>query len=236
MKRRTTTLAFLFTAALAACQGVSTFAPPAGSMDDASTGQSIRAPLPAPYDTILSSFPDASEACNAPNVKIPGKYISMVASGGTKGSTFTSSGALNLWLLEKATKGTKPTPTPSSKPTGNPSTGPTATPKPKPIDVYFYTGTYRTRRSKETGCAILIVSVSGKAISKGEGSGIGVNTVQYAAKYVNVDALTFGPLQETVSNLSASGGRGSVTMKTAKGKLYDTASITLTKRVEIKYP
>jgi hypothetical protein len=193
--------------------------------------QLARASFPAPYDAVFSGIPDASQLCNAPDVKIPGSYLEMLTSGGVKGSTYTSAGALNIWFLVKYTKGTKPTPTPSPGTTATPTTGPT----PKPVDVYYYTGTYTTHKSKETGCAVLIVTKSGKPLSKGAGNGLGINTVQYADKYVNTALSLSGVLSETVSSLSASGGHGSATLKTTKNKQYDTLTITLTKRIEVKY-
>jgi hypothetical protein len=217
MKRRSMTLAFLLAAALAACQGTSTYAPQAGPMSVSPAVQLARASVPAPYDAVFSGIPDASQLCNAPDVKIPGSYLEMLTSGGVKGSTYTSAGALNIWFLVKYTKGTKPTPTP------------------KPVDVYYYTGTYTTHKSKETGCAVLIVTKSGKPLSKGAGNGLGINTVQYADKYVNTALSLSGVLSETVSSLSASGGHGSATLKTTKNKQYDTLTITLTKRIEVKY-
>jgi hypothetical protein len=228
MKLRTTLLAFVCSAAvLAACQGGSTYAPATATMNDAAQGSHFRAPLPAPFDKVSALQPDAS-GCDAPNMKIPGNYISMAAFGNQKGTTFTSTaGILSTWTLSKYTKGTKPTPGPSNSPTTPPTTGPT----PKPVQVFYYTGTYTTKKSKQTGCAILFVTKSHKPIIKGFGSGFGGGNPQFSQPYVNSTETLFGSLSLTITGLSASGGHGNAVLKTMKGKAYDTATFTLTKRI-----
>lgn len=228
MRLRTTLLAFVCSAAiLAACQGGSTYAPATATMNDAAQGSHFRAPLPAPFDKLSALMPDDS-GCDAPNMKIPGSYISMIAFGTQKGTTFTSGDFLSTWLVTKYTKGTKPTPTPSTGPTATPTTGPT----PKPVQVFLYTGTYTTKKTKQTGCAILFVTKNHHAIEKGAGSGFAGGDPQFSQPFINQSSASLeGPLTLTITGLSASGGHGNAVLKTMKGKTYDTAVFTLTKRV-----
>ena len=228
MRLRTTLLAFVCSAAiLAACQGGSTYAPATATMNDAAQGSHFRAPLPAPFDKLSALQPDDS-GCDAPNMKIPGTYISMAAFGSQKGTTFTSTAGISFWMIAKYTKGTKPTATPSTGPTASPTTGPT----PKPVPVFFYTGTYTTKKTKQTGCALLFVTKSHKPIIKGFGSGIAGGDPQFSEPYINEGAPSVtGNLSLTITGLSASGGHGNAVLRTMKGKTYDTAVFTLTKRI-----
>ena len=77
-------------------------------MNDAAQGSHFRASLPAPFDKLSALIPDDS-GCDAPNMKIPGTYISMAAFGNQKGTTFTSTAGISFWMIAKYTKGTKPT-------------------------------------------------------------------------------------------------------------------------------
>jgi hypothetical protein len=234
MRVQTTTLAFLFSAGvLAACQGVSTYAPQAGDAGNSAPAAVSSLRLPAPFDTLASRTPDAAALCSARYVKVPGKYITMFALGEIKGTTFTSGGVLAIWSLDSYTKGAKPTPTPSTGPTATPTTGPT----PKPVKVYLYTGTYMTKKTKQTGCALLIATVSKKPIIKGEpGNGLSSNSVQTNEKYPpKTTQILFGSLSETITGLSAKGGKGKAILMTQMGKQYDTATITLTSRIETKF-
>jgi hypothetical protein len=231
MRVQTTTLAFLFSAGvLAACQGVSTYAPQAGDAGNSVPAAVSSLRLPAPFDTLPSRMPDAAALCNARNVKVPGKYITMFALGEVKGTTFTSGGVLAIWSLDQYTKGTKPTPTPSTGPT--PTTGPT----PKPIKVYLYTGTYTTKKSKQTGCAVLFATVNKRPLIKGQpGNGLSSNSVLTDVKYLVTTPILFGSLSEKITGLSAKGGRGKAILTTQTGKQYDTATITLVSRVETTF-
>ena len=222
MKLRTTLLAFVCSAAvLAACQGGSTYAPATATMNDASQASHFRVSLPAPFDKLAALMPDVS-GCDAPNLKIPGTYISMAAFGNQKGATFTSTAGISFWMIEKYSKGTKPTPTPSTGPTATPTTGPT----PKPVQVFFYTGTYTTKKTKQTGCAILFVTKSHKPIIKGFGSGIAGGDPQFSQPYIKTSKPSvIGNLSLTITGLSASGGHGNAVLMTMQGKRYDTAIV-----------
>jgi hypothetical protein len=229
MKLRTTLLAFVCSAAvLAACQGGSTYAPATATMNDAAQGSHFRAPLPAPFDKLSALQSDASD-CDAPDMKIPGDYISMAAFGSQKGSTFTSTAGVSFWMIQRYSRGTKPTASPSAGPTASPTSGPT----PKPVQVFFYTGTYTTQKTKQTGCAILFVTKNHKPIIKGLGSGIAGGNPQFSEPYIKTGKkpLTSGNLSLTITGLSASGGRGNAVLMTTQGKRYDTATFTLTKRI-----
>jgi hypothetical protein len=234
MKLQATMVAFLFaSAALAACQGGTTYAPQTGAPGDTSQGAMGRAPLPAPFDRIASALPDAAGTCTAPDAKLPGNYISMLADGTAKGTTFTTAtGGISSWSLDKYSKAAKPKPTPS------PSPGTSPTPNPKTIEVWVYTGTYVTAKTKQTGCATVIASKSGRPLEPGIGSGIGTNSVQFSAPYWKTGnkPLATGLLSETVTGLSASGGKGTAVLTSSKGATYDTATITLTGRTLIKLP
>jgi hypothetical protein len=220
-------LAFACSAAvLAACQGGSTYAPTTANLNDSSQTALSRWRLPAPFDALTSRMPQTT-GCGAPFDRVPGNYISMVAFGSQKGTTFTSAKGLSFWFLSKYTKGTKPTPSPSPGTTPTPTTGPT----PKPIKIYLYSGTYATKQTKQGGCAILFVTTSLKPIEKGAGNGIAGGTPQFSLPYVDDVGIATGVLSLKITGLSASGGHGTAVLTTMKGKEYDTATITLTKRV-----
>jgi hypothetical protein len=232
MKIKSLTLAFLFAAGvLAACHGVSPFTPQSGGMDDSSSAALARIHLPAPFDELASQLPNGAGSCTAPDVKIPGKYITMIAGGTAKGSTFTTKGSIVAeWSLDEYTKGTKPSPTPPTTPT------PKGSPTPKPIKVWIYTGTWMTKRTKETGCATLITTQDGKPLFPGIGSGVSENSVVFKDLYVKSKEVGKpGSLFETFTGLSATGGHGSATLTSSKGKPYDTAVITLTGRISSKF-
>jgi hypothetical protein len=230
MKIRSLTLAFLFAAgALVACHGSSSFTPLSGGTDDSSSTALARAHLPAPFDELASQLANGAGSCTAPDVRIPGDYITMIAGGTAKGSTFTTKGALVAdWSMDRYTKTSKPKPTPPPSPT------PKGSPTPKPIAVWIYSGTYETKKTKETGCATLITSQNGKSIFPGVGSGVSENSVVFKDLYVKTKNLYSGSLSETITGLSATGGHGSATLTSAKGKPYDTAVITLTGRISSK--
>ena len=153
----------------------------------------------------------------------------MFAFGTQKGTTFTSVKGLSFWSLAKYTKGTKPTPTPSPGPTPTPTTAPS----PKPVRIYLYSGTYATHKTKQGGCAILYITTSLKPIEKGVvGNGLAGGMPQSNVPYVDSTYIAdVGTLSFTITGLSASGGHGSAVLTTMKGKPYDTATFTLTKRI-----
>ena len=106
---------------------------------------------------------------------------------------------------------------------------------PKPFTIYFYTGTYTTKKTKQTGCAILFYTTSGKPIDPGTGA-ISANSPQFAYPYIDASAsIASGSMTEKITGLSATGGHGTAILTSMKGKAYDTATITLTKRIVEKY-
>jgi len=238
MQLRTPVLVFLVAAGgLVACQSTSTtYTPQNGTTYGASPESPAvaRLHLPAPYDSMIDlSDPRVASACTAPNVKIPGDYISLLAAGDVKGGTFSipATAIVASWSSAEYTLGT-----PTPKPTATPKASPT--PKPKFEKVWIYSGTYSLTKSKQTGCTILVTTQSGKPLEPGLPFNASTDGfVQYTQANVNVGKTKLsGTISETISGLSASGGKGSVTLFTMKGSSYDTGTITLTSRVGASFP
>jgi hypothetical protein len=192
-------------------------------------------PLSSPLHAIASPLhaiaSPLSLECKAKQEGPLGTFLSYVATGNVKGTTFTATSSSSIWVLEKYTK-VKPTPTPTPSPTPSPSPSPTATPK--PVSYYFYVGAF-AMKNKQIGCAYLITTVNGKPIS-GEhfnGEADGFPNLKSGSNHVTV--AQEGKISSLViSHLSAKGGSGSATLIDSNKKPYTTGSITLTGREVIK--
>jgi len=211
----------LFVAALlVACQGANR-----GVGYNPTTSQEL-SPLSSPQHGIASPL---SLECKAKQEGPLGTFLSYIAAGNVKGTTFTATSSSSIWILEKYTK-VKPSPTPSPSP--SPSTSPTTSPK--PVSYYFYVGTF-AMKNKQIGCAYLITTVNGKPIS-GEhfnGEADGFPNLKSGSNHVTVSQE--GEVSSLViSHLSAKGGSGSATLIDSNKKPYTTGSITLTGREVIK--
>jgi hypothetical protein len=201
---RTAWIAVAVAGVLAGCAGVPSYMP---------TGDSVQGSAP----TLQTLVPDANAGgtCTAPVQKVPGTYIEMVAFGNVAAGTFTSQ--TGLWFQSSYKPGPKPAP--SSVPSA----------KPGPRD-YFYIGTYVLKKSKQTGCAVLLATQNGKPFKGSKQNAFGVGAPLVKAKTLKITPLESGNLSMTITGLSASGGRGSATLTTSTGAAYDTATITLTGR------
>lgn len=162
--------------------------------------------------------------CTAPTYKPKaGPFIIFVANGKVKRGTFKSqSSPLTLWFAIKIKKSTKPIPSPSTSPS------------PPPMDQpeYFYFGEYTLAKAKQTGCAYLITTQSGKPFtgSKFNGIAFGAPSIAYP-KYYKEKVIASGPVTVKLSKLSATGGNGKATLKLQNGTTYDTATVHLTYRL-----
>lgn len=166
---------------------------------------------------------DAAATCTAKPVPIPGTYVTFVAAGTVKGTTFTASSGSAFYFLEKFTKATPP-PTPT--PTASPTTGPTPPPE------WYYYGTYALKKNKG-GCAYLIATVNGKPFKGTHYNGIGSGAPKFTQKWWNVSIVSEGPMTMIVKNLSASGGTGSLTLMKPAGGTFDTGTVHFVGRMQI---
>jgi hypothetical protein len=139
----------------------------------------------------------------------------MVAFGNVAAGTFTSQ--TGIWVQSIYKPGTMPTPSaiPSAKP-GPPE--------------FIYVGTYVMKKSKETGCAVLLTTQNGKPFKGETQNAFGVGSPLVKAKGVKISVITTGNLTMTITGLSASGGKGTAVLTTSANAPYDTATITLTGR------
>jgi hypothetical protein len=202
-------VALAIASVLAGCGGLSGFAPTAGpaGIDTA------RASAPTQQQLVPDANPKGT--CTAPIYKVPGTYVGLVAFGNVAAGTFTSQ--TGLWVQSVYKPGTMPTPSaiPSAKP-GPPE--------------FVYVGTYAMKKSKITGCAVLLTTQNGKPFKHSTQNAFGVGSPLVKAKGLSISPVTTGNLTMTITGLSASGGKGSAILTTSAGAPYDTATITLTAR------
>ena len=224
--RRPTMLFILVVAIgiLAACNGNQTFAPVAQQEPQTS------APARSQLQSLLPSGinPRAYGACTAPAYKpAAGPFIIFIANGKVKRDDFKSSSSpFTLWESLKIKKSKKPTPAPSGSPVASP------TPPPMDQPVYLYTGQYHLAKSKQTGCAYVITTQSGKPFtgSKYSGLAFGEPMIKFP-KYYKEKIVAMGPVSVKLGKLSASGGKGTATLKLTNGTTFDTATVNLTYRI-----
>ncbi len=194
---------------LAACHGGANYAPP----------MSAPASLPmVAHEATLPGSPRTTHLpdCKAGVAKFPGTYIIMDSAGEVKNGTYSTIDG--TWAEGKLT------------PTTAPSASPTSEPSPPVEDVYVYVGTYRLKKLRQTGCVYLVTSIQGKPLVGSDSATL------TAAPDFSSDSFAFkrthqGRLIATASGLSASGGSGRLTLKTAGGGTYDTGTLTLTTRI-----
>ncbi len=210
--RPTAAAALFVTAAFVACNGSGGY-PPSVSQDDAMQSSQATQPL--------------TTYCTAKQ-EGPGTYLSYVATGNTKGTTFTlttGKDSIAEWELVKY-KRVKPTPPPSPSPT--PSTSPS--PTPKPVTVYIYYGTFATK-IKQVGCAILITTESQKPFKGANYNGLTEGAPNLKSDY-GARRVTLGNIKTLViSHLSSKGGSGTMTLVQKNGNPYTTGSISLKGRL-----
>lgn len=212
-KEKTASIALTAIVTLAGCHGSTSYVPTAGVAYSAAAA--------APSWQSLLTAASVAGSCTKATAKVPGTYILLVAFGNVRNAKFTSV-AGSLWLQERyVTARPGPSPTPSTLPSA----------KPGPPD-YLYTGSYTLKKSRQTGCAVLLTTQNGKSFkgSKENAFAVGSPVVKAKAWKIESTGLT-GGLTLTVANLSASGGRGSAKLTTSTGAPYDTATIALTARL-----
>ncbi|MBV8148169.1 MAG: hypothetical protein JO092_03665 [Candidatus Eremiobacteraeota bacterium] len=219
MKFRSMALVLLCAVAvLVACHGTSNYVPQDGmGLTDSML------PLDGHWPAGVPAAVTSQVCANIPFSKVPGKYIEMIATGNLSSSKFTGHGE---WFLEDYKPGSPATPTPG------------ATPKPGKVPAWLYYGSYTLKTSKQTGCAILITSKSGKPIittnsGKFNGESAGIPVVHVKHWHI-VTTTTFGLLSAMITLSSSTSGGGSATLTTETGQPYDTATITLVGRTLIK--
>ncbi|HKE35798.1 MAG TPA: hypothetical protein VKB39_00100 [Candidatus Baltobacteraceae bacterium] len=225
---RRQTISFLVIAGialLAACHGNQSFTPVAQPQQDAARIGGATLPfIPSGID------PHVFSGCTAPQYKPKaGPFIIFVANGNVKKDDFKSAPSpFTLWAAIKIKKSTKPTPVPS----GSPSPGSSPTPPPHDQPTYLYFGEYTLAKTKQTGCAYLFATQSGKPFtgSKYSGLAFGSPTIKYP-KYYKQKVLATGPVILKYVSLSSSGGKGTATLKLNNGSTYDTAAVTFTYRL-----
>jgi hypothetical protein len=225
MRSKISFLVIAAIAVLAACHGNQGFTPPTQQQQNSAPAQTATLPFNLP-----GISPRLSRMCpmgpTVPLYKPPqGPFIVFVANGKLKGNTFKSAPSpLTLWFEFKIKKSTKPVP--------SPSTGPSPTPPPFDQPVYFYIGKYTLAKAKQTGCAFLFTTQSGKPFTGSKFAGLAFGEPQIAyPKYYKEKIIAMGPLAENLGKLSASGGKGSAKLKLKSGTLFDTAAVTFTTRI-----
>jgi hypothetical protein len=243
MKLRNATFVF-FVVALVACSGgrlMPAFDSPTSSVSNKiSPALAELSRLYPQFGEQLKSLASTSATCTAPYAKLPGTYPEMlVFDGSVKGTTFTSvpDPGLTQWLLAKWVKGTPaPTPSPGSTPTPKTTPTPVAT-APPGQPLYFYLGSYTLKKYGQ-GCVFMLTSVNGKKIKKEKNDAFAIGTPLFKGNFAldQKVAIQSGPLTMTIRNLSATGGKGNVTLLNASGhgKNVDTGTVTLTGRIELK--
>jgi len=227
---RPTTLSFLLVAALGvlvACHGNQTFTPLApGEQPPGPASSQERALIPP------GIRPRASGVCSAPEYKPnAGPFVVFFANGNVKKGTFKSSTSpLTLWFAFRVKK-SKPTPIPSSSPTTGPSTIPSPTPIPTNRPAYIYEGEYTLAKAKQTGCAFVFTTQSGKPFtgSKYNALAFGDPLIKYPPHY-KTKVVAHGAVSIKIAKLSANGGKGTATLLLGNGNTFDTAKVTLTYR------
>jgi hypothetical protein len=194
-------LALAFTtAALSACGGAPGSTPPVASALAQHAASSAR---PSGY------LPD----CSTPEAKVPGTYIMLASEGDvTRGSSYADN--FGTWYEGKVV--------PTSSPSPAPSTGPH--PKEPAQAAFVYYGRYNLAKTKQIGCAYLVTSVSGKKLIGSD------NATLQALPNLSSDFISFVPtkggrLIVTADHLTASGGAGTMILKTSGGGTYDTGVI-----------
>jgi hypothetical protein len=173
------------------------------------------------YPSIDAMVADAKSLCKAAPVKVPGNYVFMNSSGELESGELIATG---LWFVEQyelATPG--PTPTPG------------VTPKPiKGQPLYFYYGTYKLAKSKESGCAFMTATQSGKDFKHAEFNATAIGSIVTKEPFVRgTYSSTEGLLALTIQHINRTGGKGGAILSMPGGKRYDTATITLTGRISI---
>jgi hypothetical protein len=219
MKVQSTALVLLLAVGvLVACHGTSGYVPQTGvNIGDATLPLDGHRPPGIPPEL-------TSQVCaGIPFSKIPGTYIETVAIGNVSGSTFTGEGS---WFSEEYKKGSAATPTPGT------------TPEPGKIPAWLYYGKYTLQTHKQTGCALLIVSKSGKPWIIEKTGKFNADDGGFAivhAKHWHISGTTaFGFLTATITFSSSTSGSGHAMLTTETGGGYDTATITLVGRTAIK--
>lgn len=163
----------------------------------------------------------------------PGTYLTYVATGNVRGTTFTAitgKSAFAFWELTKYKK-VKPTPTPSPSPSPSPSTSPS--PTPTPVQQYVYTGTF-AMKNMQVGCAYLFATKSKKKYKGTDYNAITEGFPNVKPGHYHDTLVQSGNVSHLViSHLSSKGGSGTVTLVESNGKPYTTGTITLTKRTLI---
>lgn len=218
MKLTTSFLLIVAIGVLASCNGYQNVTPPAQLSQTSAPATALLHLLPPGIS------PRSGATCTAPTYKLKaGPFIIFVANGKVKKGTFKSQASpLTLWEVLKIKKSTKPVPSPSSSPTSPPMDQP----------EYFYFGEYTLAKAKQTGCAFLITTQSGKPFtgSKFSGLAFGAPSIAYP-KYYKEKVIASGPVTVKLSKLSATGGNGTATLKLQNGTTYDTATVKLTYRL-----
>jgi hypothetical protein len=181
--------------------------------------------LPAPMRRAVDVSPRTVNICPGPGVAIPGQYIVLFSAGRVAGSTYTGKLKGSVWSLYTLSKYVGPPPSPV----------PTFSPSPAPNPLYLYYGTFRLKNGKH-GCAFLLTTQNGKPLSGNSPyNAIAAGIPKILANHYKATIThTFGFDAMTIHGLSASGGNGTVVLKTLpRYGTYSSGVVTLNGRVAV---
>lgn len=208
-------LLVVIAALIAGCRGPADYVPSNIGPDNGA---------PAGEGSPLLAHLDATKLkCPAPLVKVPGTYVVMSATGTLKNGRFVSAANAygGIWSQVKYTAAT---PGPTASPTSLPSVPP----------EYLYYGRYTLKKSRQTGCATLITTQSGKDFPGLSDNALADGAPVVRLKNVNLKIGTFGKLAETITGITPTSGHGTAVLRTSKGAPFDTATITIVGRLSLK--
>jgi hypothetical protein len=158
--------------------------------------------------------------CLAPIDKVPGTYTHFTTFGTLRGTRYESdrTALVSNWARAKYVAATPgPTPTASAPP---------------PAPSYVYYGVYKLKKGG-IGCAYFITATSGRA-EFGAYNGATLGLPHFSEFTQPQKPVASGEALVVLKHLSASGGKGTVTLKTLSGKVYDSGPITLAGRVVVQ--
>jgi hypothetical protein len=220
---KTASLSLVVGALLAACNGGSGYVPAAVAPTSVGPVRDLVQTSTFPGMPPLGHIDASKLKCPAPYSKVPGTYVVMSTFGTLKNGTFVSAKAPfgGTWAQVAYTRATP-------GPTASPTTAPSSPPE------YVYYGSYTLQKKKQTGCATLFTTQSGKDFTDIPANALSGGAPLVKALNFNLKVGVIGKLTEKITGVTATSGTGTAILTTSKGKPFDTATIKLVGRLAIK--